>query len=227
MSDNPFASSPSSGNVYVPPPGSSSVPPSAPGALTAILVICIVFAVGGLMGSCFTGVANAALPFMEKILDDARVPEAQRTFSRINIEANRAGMVPAMVVVVLNLGVATMLLIGSIGCIGKKESSRRFLRMAILVAVCFCILRWLVTAYISWAANSATKDAVEQLANDPVYEQVQLEFSSNQMILMVSFGLGILFLVAQIGFYIWSRIYLNKDHVVKYFADAEQYKRLA
>lgn len=229
MSDNPFKSQPDEPvHVAVPATTGPAPPPSAPGALTPILVFCLIFGIFGLIGTCMGGVGLASMSVVEGFLDSVpNVPEEQKEFNKINMAAQRGAMVPGIVLMLINLVLATTLIMGSIGCFKRKEASRAFLRTALLAAVVYSVLKIVVTIYSAISANSAINTAIENLKDDPMYQDILTQHTSTQIFTTIGMVVSMVIAVAMLGFYLWSRSYLNKTSVIEHFAAVQRYKQTA
>ena len=112
MSDNPFASVP---NKPVHQAAAVAVPPKPPGALTLILVCCLILGILGLSGSCFSGIGFAFQSTFEKLAVEGAVSESQRELQKITMAAAKQGLVFGIALAGVNLIVGALLVIGSIG----------------------------------------------------------------------------------------------------------------
>ena len=126
MSNNPFETPPPQKPVANPyTPGGVAGPPakkSLPGGMMAIAIICLILGLGGLSGSCFGGVALGFQGALMDFIENAPIPEADKEFNRMNMAAQQGAMIPAIVLMVVNLFVAGLLVFGSIGGLRRKES---------------------------------------------------------------------------------------------------------
>lgn len=225
MPDNPFKSQPTDPSPYTAPASTTaSLPPAAPGALTAILVICLILGIFGLIGSCMGGVSLGMMGMIETMLEQAQLPEDQKVFNQINMDAQKSVMLPAIILMGVNVIVAIMLIIGSIGCMRKKETSRQFMGTALLAAIIYSVLKIAITIYNYFAANAALNTAIEKLNGDPIYDSVKTLSTTNQLVTMISVVVGIVLAVVLLGFYLWARSYINKPAVEKYFAAVQNAK---
>ncbi len=226
MSDNPFKSEPAEPVPYAKPAASGQkVPPSAPGALTPILVFCLILGILGLIGTCLGGAGIAMMSAFERVFEGVPMPEDQKVFNKLNMNAQMGVILPSVILMLINLGVATMLIIGSIGCFKRRQSSRVFLRMALLVAIFYSLLKITATVFVSMTANSALHTSIENLKNDPMYEKLKDQYTTAQVFTIGGIVFGVVIGIAILGFYIWARSYLNKNQVIEHFAAVENYKR--
>lgn len=222
MTDNPFAAS-GDDPRYAPPVSASVVPQHAPGALQVIAILCLILGLLGLLNCCAGGGGLAFMPVIKGFLDQAPAT-ADNEFQKINLDAatSTAVLIPSIALLVFNLVVAPMLVIGSIGVLRKKESGRSMLRLGLLMAIVYNLLKAVlsvVAQLLNFNAVSARIDAYE----GPVEkEKIEAVFEMTKI-----FGLGgaivaAIFALALIGFYFWSRGYLNREEVIKYFASFEK-----
>ena len=226
MSDNPFKSqSTDSTPPAAPDSGGVVLPPTAPGALTPILVFCLIFGIFGLMGTCLGGVMIFALEPMLELAESAGAPEADMRFSRLSLDAQKSVMLPGLIVTGLNLIVATMLIIGAFGCFKRKEPSRVFMRTALLAAIVYSVLKIAATLYGYFAGDAATRAAIEKLKDDPLYDSIQSQYVGNQLVGLGSIVFTVVIGLVMLAFYFWARSYLNKSAVIEHFAEVERYKQ--
>ena len=134
-------------------------------------------------------------------------------------------MIPGIVLMVINLVLASMLIIGAIGCFKRKEPSRNLLRTALLAAIVYSVLKIVVTIYTTITANSAIEAAIDKLKDDPMYEDILMQHTSTQIFTTIGIVVTMVIAVAMLGFYIWSRSYLNKDEVIEHFGAVEKYNQ--
>jgi hypothetical protein len=228
MSDNPFQSQPSEPTQPAPQAvlatAVPATPPSAPGALTPVLVFCLIFGIFGLIGTCFSGFGVGMIFASEQLFDGIPMPEEQRVFNKISLNAQKGAIIPGIVLMAINLIIATMLIMGAIGCFKRKESSRVFLRMAILAAIIYSVLKIVVTIFTNLSANTAINNAIDKLKNDPMYEGIKAQYTNTQIVSTIVIVVTMVLAVAMLGFYLWARFYLNKSEVVEHFAAVENYQ---
>ena len=222
MSDNPFKSQSDEPSPFATPvspvsPGAAS-PQSAPGALTPILVFCLILGIFGLIGTCLGGAGLAMMSASEQLFENVPMPEEQKEFNKLNIAAQKGSLVPNIVLLVINLCIAPMLIIGTIGCFKRKEASRVFLRLALLAAIIYSVLKIVGTIYAYFNANAALTASIEKLKDSPMYDGLKSQQDASQLITVGSIVFSIVLAVAILGFYLWARSYLNRDNVVKHFA---------
>lgn len=218
MSDNPFAAS-GEDPRYAPPVSASVVPQPAPGALQVIAILCLILGLLGLFNSCAGGGGLALISVIKGFLDQAPVT-AENEFQKINLDAamSPAVLIPSIVLLIFNFVVSPILVIGSIGVLQKKESGRKLLRLGLMLAIVYNILK----AVLSIVAQLMTLNAAA--AGIDAYEgPVEKEKLEGVLEMTKILGLGgaivaAIFAVALIGFYFWSRGYLNRQDVIKYFA---------
>ena len=231
MSDNPFADPPkqppvtASASPHQPPAtGGQSLPPAAPGALTPILVFCLIFGILGWLGNCFGGAGLLLIGMIENIIDQAQMPEAQAIFTKLSMSAQQPVMLPSIILLVINVVIATMLIIGAIGCFKRKESSRGVLRLALLAAIIFSVCKAAVTIYGYVASQSLLTEGVEKHGGEPIYDELKAQLTMNQTFAILGPVFVVVVALAMMGFYFWARSYLGKPEVEQHFADVARYK---
>ena len=229
MSDNPFKEPPpqhSAGGQYAAPTSDvpQSFPPVAPGALTPILVFCLLLGILGLVGNCFGGGMLLAMPMLAELTDSAPLPEEQKVFNRLVFGAQKSVVLPQLILIGINFIVATMLIIGSIGCLKRKESSRSFLRLGLIGAIFYSILKLMSTAWVFYVSDGALREGVEGFAGDPIYEDLKTQLATQAISTIVTIVVMVLFAIAFLIFYTWARNYLGKKVVEDHFAAISEYR---
>ena len=114
-----------------------------------------------------------------------------------------------------NVIVGSLLAIGSIGVLGTKEWGRNLLRNSLLVAILFVIVRGIGTMWIQYQAISSISKMIPSGGEGAVAMQTVMQVS-------IIFGIviGVIWMAVLIGFYVWSRIYLNKPPIRALFGAA-------
>lgn len=228
MADNPFnqSSNPFESPVEAKPVlGAQSVPPVAPGGLTPILVICLILGVFGLMGSCMGGVVAFGMPYMADFIQNSDLPEQEKAKQVLSLTAQKPAMIPTLIQSIVNLFVASLLVIGAIGCFKRKESSRGLLRTGLLGAIFFSFLKIGLGIYVYFATAAAMKVGLEKLQSAPNFQAENDPLADfSQIFGMIGMGAGVLFAVGLLIFYFWARSYLGKPSVEQHFAEATQYR---
>ena len=218
MSDNPFATPPDSGNHGFSGDAPVSVPPSAPGALTTILIFCLILGIFGLMSCCMSGVYLGFSSALEDLVTAGPGSIEQKEFQRMNMDAQKGVMMPMMILAVINLVVATVLIIGSVGALRGKESGRNLLRSALLVAIIYCVLKIVFAIYSYFALISYLTDAVANYQGDADPAALQTMMKLGKIGSLIGTATNVIFPIAILCFYAFSRSYLNKDKIAEYFA---------
>ena len=218
MSDNPFRTPDSSSQMA--PPATSAYKKPAPGALMPICIICLLLGLMGFGGSCIQGAFLPFLGSMQEQMENIPAPAEQKAVQQLQSNAQKAFLVPSIILVLVNFVVAGMLIIGSIGGMQRKMGGRKILSLGLLAAIFYSLLKIGITVYWYFVTSSA-------LAKDPVGFEVDAEKFQNflmmtKMITAVTIVVGLVMALALMGFYIWARIYINKPHVVEYFATSEK-----
>ena len=210
MSDNPFDA-----------PQSQAIPKvqQSPGALTVICVFCLILGIMGVLGSCMNGVALAAQGTLAKMIEDMPGDPSQKELQKIQMQAAGDTAIPNLVLAGINVIVGSLLVFGSIGGLRRKESGRGMLRIALLAAIIYSVLKIIVMIYTTITTTAALQSG---LAENPALGGEAKAIAD--MTAYFSYGglaFGVVISLAIMGFYIWSRGYLNKENVVQYFASAE------
>ncbi len=229
MSENPFKDPPPELAVAGEHPGNpaglpQSFPPVTPGGLTPILVFCLMLGILGLIGNCIGGGMLLAMPMLTELVESTPLPEEQKAFNRLAMGSQKAIVLPQILLISVNFVVATMLIIGSIGCFKRKESSRGFLRLALLAAVFYSILKLAITGWAAFAADKALRDGVEGFAGDPIYEDLQAQLATNFVSTIGTQAVLAVIGIAIMIFYIWARSYLGKKIVEDHFLAINEYR---
>lgn len=218
MSDNPFAMPPEPGNQGFSLDVGKSTPQSAPGALMVILIFCLILGILGLLGTCATGAVIGMQSTFEKMIMEGPGPIEQKEFQRLNMAVSKKAMMPGLILAGVNLIIATMLVVGSIGALRGKETGRSLLSTALLAAIVYSVLKIIVTIYSYFVTMSGLQAAVDNYQGeaDPAMLAQQMQFGKIGGIVGAVFGVVIA--LAILVFYLWARGYINKDKVVSYFA---------
>lgn len=85
------------------------------------------------------------------------------------------------------------------------------------MAIFYLILKIIVTIYTYVVTVSGLDAAVANYNGeaDPAAMETMLSFGKIGALIGMAFG--VLIPLAMLGFYIWAKLYLGRDHVVKYF----------
>jgi hypothetical protein len=213
MSDNPFAApNPSEGK-------SPQTRGKAPGALTAILVICLIMGIMGLLGSCMGGVALGVQNSLQ--LQGANMGDpAQQAIQEKMQEMQSQQFIPNVIMIGLNFIVAPLLIIGAIGCLSRKAWGHGLLVKGLLVAVFYVVVKTVLTIVIQVATMGSVgevmQEAMAQQGGAPPQAAEMMGGAMKiGMVVAIVFAVG--WALLQLGFYIWSWTYLRKDEVQRYF----------
>ncbi len=150
MSDNPFINPPNepapSGDSPYQPPGPSKR--AKPSWLTFIFVVTLILGLMGILGSCFV----IGGPFLSKAMNNLMGDQGQsdeQIAARDEIQAmGEEQYVPNLVFGLLNLALASILIVGSIGGLNRKPWTPKILKMGYTAAIVFLILRTIYGLYI-------------------------------------------------------------------------------
>lgn len=214
MTDNPFASpQPVSGDYSLPSKQ------KAPGALMAILIICLVLGILGLMGSCFGGVALAFQTQINELQANNPDPIAKKMQAELK-EVQQQQFIPNLIMIGLNFIVAPLLITGAIGGLNRKTWGYKFLNVGLILAVFYVVVRAVLTIIIQLATmGPVTKVMQEGIQKQGGANAAQgAEFAGNlmQVGIYAVIAVSVLWALLQLGFYIWSWTYLRKDQTRSY-----------
>lgn len=215
MSDNPF-NSPS--NVLPNSPQITDVPQATPGALTAICIICLVFGLLGSCGACINGLVSG---FQSQITDavNTALPDGpDKDLQLITMAAQKTIMIPGLILMALKLIVGLMMFVTAIGCLKKKESSRSLLRTSLLGACVCSVLGILLGIYSLMVLPAAMTAELQTFADSPNFIDIEALVNRAIMFQYIGAGVGSVIALAVLGFYFWSRGYLNRPEIVKLFS---------
>jgi len=229
MSDNPFRDPPPQQSA----PGQTSqsealpqsFPPVAPGALTPILVFCLLLGIAGLLFNCFAGGMSLAMPMLGEVIENSPVPEEQKVFTKFTIAAQKSTLLPQLIVICISFVVSLMMIVGSIGCMKRREKSRDLLRTGLLAAIVYSILKLVVNIYSYLSSNAALIESVEKMAGDPMYDELKSQMASNSFSVIATTAVITVIGLAIMAFYFWARSYLGKKAVEDYFVAFNAYRQ--
>lgn len=208
MSENPYQSTPE----FASPSGVA--PQQKPGGLTTIAVICLILGVLGVLGSIFA----IAMAFLQGSINELQNVQAGGPGAEIQAkmqELQLSQFVPTLIFAGCNVIIGSLLAIGAIGVLGLKEAGRNLLRNALLAAAIFIIVRGLYHVWAQFGVMSALAEVVPQGGGDAATFQSAMQVG---MIIGLVFSLAIL--AVFVGFYLWSRMYLNKPSIRALFGAA-------
>lgn len=199
MSQNPYQSNPTL-------PQATSVPQQKPGGLTAIAVICLILGSLGALMALF----GIVMLFFQGSMNQfqAAQPGGPPPEFLAEMEALQASQfIPTLIVNGCNVIIGSLLAIGSIGVLGTKEWGRNLLRNALLAAIFFVIVRGIYGMWVQYNSMSAISKML------PSGEDTATVQAIVQGGIIFGIVIGVIWMVVMIGFYIWSRIYLNKPPI--------------
>ena len=199
MSENPYQSNPTL-------PESTSVPQQKPGGLTAIAVICLILGSLGALMALF----GIAMLFLQGSMNQfqAAQPGGPPPEFFAEMEALQASQfIPTLIANGCNVIIGSLLAIGSIGVLGTKEWGRSLLQNALLAAIFFVIVRGIYTIWMQYSSMSAMSKMVPSGGDAATMEAIM------QGSIIFGIVIGVIWMAVLIGFYIWSRSYLNKPPI--------------
>ena len=212
MSNNPFESPYNQPAAH---PEQASEP--FPGPALAISIICLILGILGLFGLCFQGLALGFQSSLMEFANSMPQPPAQREFNRLNIDAQQSMLAPWIVLMVINAFVALMLVVGAVGCLQRKSSGRSTLRLGILLAIFYSILKLAVTIISYFVTTSSVKKGISEYQGEAPIAELQALVQAQNIGTIVGCSMTSLFIVALVVFYIWSRSYMGKAELDPYF----------
>lgn len=199
MSQNPYQSNPTL-------PQATSVPQQKPGGLTAIAVICLILGSLGALIALF----GIVMLFFQGSMNQfqAAQPGGPPPEFLAEMEALQASQfIPTLIVNGCNVIIGSLLAIGSIGVLGTKEWGRNLLRNALLAAIFFVVVRGIYGMWVQYSSMSVISKMVPAGGDKATMEAIM------QGTIIFGIVIGVIWMVVLIGFYIWSRIYLNKPPI--------------
>lgn len=199
MSQNPYQSNPTL-------PQATSVPQQKPGGLTAIAVICLILGSLGALMALF----GIAMLFLQGSMNQfqAAQPGGPPPEFFAEMEALQASQfIPTLIVNGSNVLIGSLLAIGSIGVLGTKEWGRNVLRNALLAAIFFVVVRGIYSMWVQYSSMSAMSKMVPSGGDAATMEAIM------QGSIIFGIVIGVIWMAVLIGFYIWSRSYLNKPPI--------------
>lgn len=199
MSQNPYQSNPTL-------PQATSVPQQKPGGLTAIAVICLILGSLGALMALF----GIVMLFFQGSMNQfqAAQPGGPPPEFLAEMEALQASQfIPTLIVNGCNVIIGSLLAIGSIGVLGTKEWGRNLLRNALLAAIFFVVVRGIYGMWVQYSSMSVISKMVPAGGDKATMEAIM------QGTIIFGIVIGVIWMVVLIGFYIWSRIYLNKPPI--------------
>ena len=199
MSENPYQSNPTL-------PQATSVPQQKPGGLTAIAVICLILGSLGALIALF----GIVMLFFQGSMNQfqAAQPGGPPPEFLAEMEALQASQfIPTLIVNGCNVIIGSLLAIGSIGVLGTKEWGRSLLRNALLAAIFFVVVRGIYGMWVQYSSMSVISKMVPAGGDKATMEAIM------QGTIIFGIVIGVIWMVVMIGFYIWSRIYLNKPPI--------------
>ncbi len=203
MSQNPYQSLPESTKP------SGVAPQQKPGGLTAIAVICLVLGGLALLGSLLA----IGMSFFQDSLNQFQNAQASGPGAEIQakMQAVQEGQfIPNLIFSGCNVIIGTLLVLGGIGVLTLKESGRNLLRSVLLVAIVFVIVRGIYGIWNSVSVMGAIQDV-----GDPVLQ------TAMQVGLIIGLVFAVIVPMVLVGFYAWSRSYLNKPDIRALFVGAK------
>jgi len=209
---------------YVGKPGSGR-----PQILTALIVICLVFGILGLMNSLFgvvgvIGGQQLQQAFQPKMPSD--VPQGmQKAQDKFQSDINnlqtkfRLEMIGTLA---FRFVAALLLAIGGIKALGKKESGRKLLVAGCAVALAFelvqAIVQTMINTEMMTAFNSYMESVMQSLPEKPGTENVKRVMQTVLKVTMYgAIATTYILMAVKGGVYLFGLIYLRKPHIREQF----------
>jgi hypothetical protein len=212
MSENPFSSPPPIKSGYHEYATSGG---KAPGALTIILVACLIISSLGFLGSCMGSIGTVMNQAVMQTAPPVNSSDPAANMTSKMYELNSAAMIPNLIVMGLNFMVAPMMFVGAIACLNRKSWGHNLLRWSLMAAILFVLIRGIIGVLIQIRVKSAFGDGFGNAMNKGGPEaQTMAALISGFFWVAIIFG--VIWAIFQAGFYLWSLFYLNKPEVRGY-----------
>ena len=185
-----------------------------PGALTAILIICLVLGVMGFLGS----LAGAAGLLMQASFSGMQGQTNEFNDQMQQIQSEQ--FVPSLIQIVLNFLIAPLLAVAAIGGLARKQWAYGLLKAALLIAAIYVGIRAILTTIVQISMMGRMSDMMESAVQQQSGQNAQgAEVASGVMQVGIIFGMVIAagWAIVLIAFYIGSWLYVKKDTVKTHF----------
>ena len=146
--------------------------------------------------------------------------DAQREWWAELQAINDRFLIPNLSIALVAIVLGACLAIGGIGLLQPKRWSREWLRRTFLFAIVFELARQAVFVVMQVAMFPVMQRQFDAMApaggggNAPMDPEI---FRSMQLVIMVlSYGFGVVWVLTKLIAYIWGRRYLNRDNVKAY-----------
>ena len=212
---NPYQSVPSLPN------SGKSIAKQKPGGLTAIPVICLILGALGIITGLLGVVMTVFQGFANNLQQGMQMDPGMAEFQAKMQEVQQIQFVPNLIANGCNLIVGSLLVVGAIGVFGLKEWGRKLLRNALLFASVFVVLRGLFMIWVQYSTMGVMAEAmpIPGGASGPGAGPETFKMMM-QAGVIVGIVIGLAWVGLLLGFYLWSRSYLNKESVVPFFVAA-------
>jgi hypothetical protein len=218
MSENPFATP----EIVS---GSPKVSQKAPGGLTALLIICLVLGILGLLMSCLSGAALAFQGPLQEMQQGMGDP-AQQAMQKEIQSTQEPYIIPSLIMVGLNFIVAPLLTIGAIGGLNRKPWGHKLLGIGLVLAIFYVVVKSVLTIIMQvMTMGPIAKITEKAMAEQGAAGGPQAQTAEMMGGLVQAIGIGAIIYVAVsglilLGFYVWGWMYLRKEAVMNYFGVA-------
>lgn len=209
MANNPFETPTSMSSTERMVPRGGPIPAKAPGGLTAICIVCIILGSLGLVGACM-GTAGTLMQDQLQSIQQNVGDANQRKLNKAIAEIQKDYFIPNLVLILVNFVVAPSLLAGGIGVLTRKSWGPKFLRVGLLMAAAFVLIRVVVAAIIQSSMIGPMKEAMNKMGGNQAAEGFVMGA------FYFGIALSVLWALALVGFYLFSWTYTNRDHVKSY-----------
>ena len=217
LPEGPYAGKPTSGR---------------PQLLTALIVICLVFGILGLMNSLFGAVGviggqQLQQAFQTKLPPDVPkgMQQAQDKFQNDVNDVQAKFRLELVGTLAFRFVAALLLVVGGIKALGKKESGRKLLVAGCAVALAFelvqAIVQTLINTEMLTAFNSYMESIMQSLPDKPGTENVK-RFMQTVMKISIYAAIATTYVLLAVkgGVYLFGLIYLRKPHIKEQFKPA-------
>lgn len=215
MSENPFATP----EIVSTSP---KVSQKAPAGLTALLIICLVLGILGLLVSCL-GAATIAFQGQLQSMQQNMGDPAQQAMQKEMQSIQNQQLIPNLIMLGLNFIVAPLLVIGAIGGLNRKTWAHNLLSIGILAAIFYVVIKVVLTIIMQVMTMGPITKAMEKAMAEQGGNGAQAAGvigSAMQIGIIVGIVVTAVLGLIMLGFYVWGWLYLRKDTVKNYLGVA-------
>ena len=192
-------------------PTNHNAKPKIPGVIIAVCIISLLLGLGGLVSSVF-GMGSAMLLSAIANGQNLADPQAAQTADFFS-----AMIVPKLVIGGLNLLVAPLLIVASIGALCSKRFGLPLLRIALILAAIFIVIKAGLTMHMQFEHMKFSDSTFAKISSDPnrVGPRPPLEKMVKPVHYVYIIGTAA-FLFAQFNAYICGFLYINSKQAKRY-----------